>query len=100
MMSPIRFNVPSTFFTFLGLRNGLATIPSCSTVLGCIKHSVAPVSSSATRSARFCLVHMETHFFIDLCLHLYTLFPAIAWVRAAALRHFENPSRLLLHSLL
>src|SRR5580692_236036 len=99
-MSPMQFNVPSTFLTFLGLVNRSVVIPNCSTIVGYIKHSVAPVSSNATRLAHFRLVCMETCFFIDLCLHLYTLSPATAWVRAAALRHLENLSHPPLHSLL
>src|SRR5580692_8676363 len=50
-MSPIWFSVPSMFFTFLGLCSGLVMIPNWSMVLGCMKHSVAPVSNNATRSA-------------------------------------------------
>jgi len=44
---PALFSVPSTFRTLRGVASLCVTIPRCFTVRGWIKHSVAPLSSSA-----------------------------------------------------
>ena len=88
----------STFHTCCGLARGCSFNCRLLTRCGCMKHSVAPVSRRAFRSAHFFFVWIKKPILIYLLCVAYKESVLQAQMRAVAFRLPENPHPLLILS--